>query len=213
MSGARSAWFDGTFAPDRMMREAGAEPLDPYPGPSKRWRCRCQSCGAEISPTFRAVERGGSPCSSCAPSTQQPPTSPCRTAPSTTRAPRSGRPQLFVSHAGTDRAHAERLIAELESRQTPVSVAFRDVPPGADYAAWIVGEIRRCRNFVLLLSPASTQSRHCLRELEIAIEERSTIIPIWIIPHTIPDGVRYRLAGCQYFDLEQAASVLVGNRL
>lgn len=212
MSGARSAWFDGTFAPDRMMREAGAEPLGPYPGPSKRWRCRCKSCGAEINPTFRSVERGGSPCSSCAPPPQRPPTSPRPTSSSTARAPRSGRPQLFISHASTDHALAERLVAELESLSTPVSVAFRDVPPGADYAAWIVGEIRRCRNFVLLLSPASTQSRHCLRELELALEEGSTIIPIWITHHTLPDGVRYRLAGCQYFDLEQAAAALVGNR-
>jgi hypothetical protein len=46
-------------------RKAGLKPLSPYPGNSKeRWRCLCQKCGSEVSPTLNQISMG-SPCAEC----------------------------------------------------------------------------------------------------------------------------------------------------
>ena len=47
-----------------LMREAGFEPLEDYPGSHQRWRCRCTRCG-EISTPRRASVRKGHGCRHC----------------------------------------------------------------------------------------------------------------------------------------------------
>ncbi len=47
------------------MRAAGLEPLDPFPGVVKPWRCRCTVCGNEVSPRLEAI-RNGTGCRFCA---------------------------------------------------------------------------------------------------------------------------------------------------
>ena len=46
------------------MAAAGLEPLEPYPGDGKPWRCRCTTCSREVTPTHSAV-RGGGGCAYC----------------------------------------------------------------------------------------------------------------------------------------------------
>lgn len=52
--------------PEALMRDAGAEPLVPYPGSNLPWACRCLTCGEEISPRLGHVRRGSQPCAYCA---------------------------------------------------------------------------------------------------------------------------------------------------
>jgi DNA-directed RNA polymerase subunit RPC12/RpoP len=49
----------------RVMQDAGLEPLEPYPGTTRKWRCRCTRCGAEVSPTHNNVKQSGSGCRNC----------------------------------------------------------------------------------------------------------------------------------------------------
>lgn len=49
-----------------VMRGLGAEPLEPYRSANLPWRCRCNKCGNEITPTY-ANARKFSPCRYCAP--------------------------------------------------------------------------------------------------------------------------------------------------
>ena len=52
---------------DRIMREAGAIPLEPYLGSQVKWKCRCMKCKEIIYPTFAPIKNAGvSPCRSCA---------------------------------------------------------------------------------------------------------------------------------------------------
>jgi hypothetical protein len=44
---------------------AGLTPLVPYPGADRRWRCRCDGCRREVTPTLMSVRRGGA-CRYCA---------------------------------------------------------------------------------------------------------------------------------------------------
>lgn len=36
--------------PEEIMRAAGLEPLEPYPGSAAPWRCRHTACGREAPP-------------------------------------------------------------------------------------------------------------------------------------------------------------------
>ncbi len=40
------------------MREAGYEPIDPYPGNRALWRCQCMVCGSEVTPRYLNVKAG-----------------------------------------------------------------------------------------------------------------------------------------------------------
>ena len=42
-----------------MMALGNATPLEPYPGTMKPWRCRCNECGAEVTPRLDGVRHGG----------------------------------------------------------------------------------------------------------------------------------------------------------
>ena len=42
-----------------LMRAAGLEPLEPYPGAHVPWRCRCTTCAREVSPNYDSVQGGG----------------------------------------------------------------------------------------------------------------------------------------------------------
>jgi rRNA maturation endonuclease Nob1 len=47
------------------MRAAGLEPLEPYVTNKQPWRCRCLSCGDEVTPTLGTVMRRGGGCRRC----------------------------------------------------------------------------------------------------------------------------------------------------
>ena len=48
------------------MTEAGALPLEPYPGANRPWRCRCLTCNAEVKPRLANVRnKGNGPCKPC----------------------------------------------------------------------------------------------------------------------------------------------------
>lgn len=52
---------------DRIMRDAGAIPLEPYKGSQVKWKCKCKKCKEIIYPSFATVKNlGTSPCRKCA---------------------------------------------------------------------------------------------------------------------------------------------------
>jgi hypothetical protein len=50
-----------------VMRAAQLEPLDPYPGSAKPWRCLCLRCEREVRPHRAGVLKGQGGCKFCAP--------------------------------------------------------------------------------------------------------------------------------------------------
>jgi len=48
------------------MRENGLEPLEPYPGGHKPWKCRCMKCGKSVSPSYKSPTQQKKPaCAYC----------------------------------------------------------------------------------------------------------------------------------------------------
>lgn len=53
-------------AAERIVRAAGAEPLEPFPGTQTTWRCRCTRCRQEIDVWYSSVAYAGNgPCEHC----------------------------------------------------------------------------------------------------------------------------------------------------
>lgn len=49
----------------KVMQGMQLEPLEPYPGASKQWLCRCLRCGTLTRPTYGNVSSGGRGCQTC----------------------------------------------------------------------------------------------------------------------------------------------------
>jgi len=49
-----------------LMRAAGLEPVEPFPGVDRPWRCRHLRCGREVQPTYTNTKRGQGGCLVCA---------------------------------------------------------------------------------------------------------------------------------------------------
>ena len=47
------------------MISAGLEPLESYPGAVIPWRCRCTTCGREVTPRFNGIRNGQGGCRHC----------------------------------------------------------------------------------------------------------------------------------------------------
>lgn len=48
-----------------LMRSVNLEPLEPYPTTMVPWKCRCTSCGDEVTPTHNMVSHGTGGCGRC----------------------------------------------------------------------------------------------------------------------------------------------------
>ncbi len=55
---------DAEFAAE-VMRSAGLEPLENYPGSKLKWRCLHLECGQEVLATFGGIQQGESGCQKC----------------------------------------------------------------------------------------------------------------------------------------------------
>ena len=50
----------------RIMKSAMLQPLVPYPGAHKKWKCKCIACGTIVFPAYHSIRSGQGGCPSCA---------------------------------------------------------------------------------------------------------------------------------------------------
>jgi recombinational DNA repair protein (RecF pathway) len=48
-----------------LMRKAKLEPLEPFPGSNKPWKCKCLRCTRDVQPAYTAIQRGQKGCVYC----------------------------------------------------------------------------------------------------------------------------------------------------
>jgi hypothetical protein len=90
-----------------------------------------------------------------------------------------GRHQVFLSHATADKWLAVTLCEKIEATGAPTFRDDRDIQEGDLIAKEIFAQIRRSKEFVVLLTPASVTRPWVLLEIGAACECRSLrIIPI-----------------------------------
>lgn len=86
----------------------------------------------------------------------------------------------FISYASNDLPMVEKICAHLERRGIDCWMAPRDIIPGKDYAAEIIGGIEGAATTLLLLSEHSNQSMFVKREIERAVSKAKPVIPVRI---------------------------------
>ena len=93
---------------------------------------------------------------------------------------------VFVSYASRDKPVADAVCAALENRGIRCWIAPRDILPGLDWGAAIIGAINETRLMVLVFSSNANKSHQIRREVERAVSKGLTVIPLRI--EDVPPG-------------------------
>src|ERR1700761_1100809 len=100
---------------------------------------------------------------------------------------------VFLSHTHADAEAAQAVCAALEARGIECWIAPRDVRPGADWEQSIMDAIAGARAMVLIFSAHTNSSEHVKREVNVAGDAHTVIIP-FRIENVMPEGaLRYNL--------------------
>lgn len=121
----------------------------------------------------------------------------------TPSAPQSERAMVFISYATEDKNVADNLCAKLEKRGLRVWYAPRNA--SGDFAASIVGAIRRCTHFVGILSGSSLASPHVLNEVSVACDEQKRGMRFCLLKldeAELGDAFRYYLSRQHWMDAQ-----------
>lgn len=87
---------------------------------------------------------------------------------------------VFISYASGDKQVADAVCATLESHGIRCWIAPRDVIPGIHYGEAIIDAIHDCRIMVLVFSAKANLSGHIPKEIERAVSQGSTVMPLRI---------------------------------
>lgn len=85
---------------------------------------------------------------------------------------------VFISYSRKDKRFAQKLKTALEAEGIEAWVDWEDIPSTADWMAEITSSIEGSDALVFVISPHSTQSEVCAKELELAILGNKKIIPV-----------------------------------
>ena len=87
---------------------------------------------------------------------------------------------VFISYSSKNASHAEAMKRLLSRNGIETWMAPGDIPAGSKYAQVIARAVRDCACFLLLLSEDSQNSMWVAKEVERAISNKKTIIPVKI---------------------------------
>lgn len=103
---------------------------------------------------------------------------------------------IYISYSRRDRAIAEQIAATLQDAQYQTWVDFRDIQSGELWRERIMEAIAAADAYLVLISPASTESQWLQNELTFALSRNKIIIPVMVERAPLPP----ELARFQYID-------------
>ncbi len=112
--------------------------------------------------------------------------------------PAAGR--VFISFASEDLDLANSILASLEGAGIPCWIAHRDIGLGASYPAAIRAALESSGVILLVLSEAANRSPHVRREVEMAFNARTPILPVRMSGILPSPDLEYFLSTTQWLD-------------
>ncbi len=101
---------------------------------------------------------------------------------------------IFISHSSKDAKIAKKICEALENEGLRCWIAPRDIPYGVEWAGEISKAISASSAFLFLSSGNSNLSEHVTREIQLALKNGVTIIPIKLDDSDYNDTIGYYLA-------------------
>ena len=103
----------------------------------------------------------------------------------------------FLSYAREDAEFVLRLAKDLRAGGAGVWVDQLDIAPGQRWDRAVEDALAKCRQLVVILSPAAVESTNVMDEVSLALEDGKTVVPVLHRQCKIP----FRLRRLQYVDL------------
>ena len=107
---------------------------------------------------------------------------------------------VFISFASEDLELARRVVERLERSGFRCWISERDIEPGASYPAAITSAVVASGALVLLLTGPANSSPHVVREIELAFNNRTPILPVRLSGVQPSSDLQYFLSTTQWFD-------------
>lgn len=99
--------------------------------------------------------------------------------------------EVFISYSTTDKKVADSIVDHLEQHEIECFIAPRDIEGGENYAKRLVKALDECLLVLLVASKRTNESDHVLNEIDIVIEKKIPILPIFIEEYELNDELRY----------------------
>lgn len=106
--------------------------------------------------------------------------------------------QIFVSYNTTDQKIAYDIVEFLEKNDISCFIAPRDVEAGKAYASILMKALEECNLVLLIASEAINTSEHVLNEVDVIVEKKKTLLPVFIEDFKLSDDYRYYLGRKQW---------------
>jgi len=107
---------------------------------------------------------------------------------------------VFISYASGDKPVADAVCAALESHEIRCWIAPRDVLPGMHYGEAIIDAIHECRIMVLVFSSKANLSGHIPKEIERAVSQGVTVMPLRIEDVAPAKSLDYFIGSVHWLD-------------
>ena len=107
---------------------------------------------------------------------------------------------VFISYASGDKPVADAVCATLESHGIRCWIAPRDVLPGMHYGEAIIDAIHECRIMVLVFSSKANLSGHIPKEIERAVSQGVTVMPLRIEDVAPAKSLDYFIGSVHWLD-------------
>jgi hypothetical protein len=107
---------------------------------------------------------------------------------------------VFISHSVKDKATADAVCATLESNGIRCWIAPRDVTPGMEWGASIIGAIEQCRVMVLVFTANANASPQIHREVERAVNHGVAILPLRVEDVLPGKSLEYFISDVHWLD-------------
>ena len=108
----------------------------------------------------------------------------------------SDAPTAFFSYSRDDSDFALRLAGDLKAAGAHVWLDQLDIQPGERWARAVQDALNNSPRLLVILSPSSASSTHVEDEVNFALEEHKTVIPVLYRDCTVP----FQLRSFQYAD-------------
>ncbi len=123
---------------------------------------------------------------------------------------------VFISYSSKDSKIVDELVAMLQEAGISYWKAPEMIPAGSNYAREIPRAIAECQVFLLVISPYSQESIWVEKEIDCAINDRKTIVPLKLTEDDLSDMFRFYLNNVQtisYAENPQQALKMTRERL